>query len=190
MNRLFTHRIAAVSVISVVIAYGILSIVSPADSLIIEPIEPRPVKRPRPVATQVSQAPRVQVRAPVPISAPRLDPEFREIQAPSPEALKAEVEQDPHQTPLSLIRYSEELGQHMDLAAESDAYAEKFFRYLEGCAAMDERDSALPVRAICLINARKLSETKPELLAGGFENLTNRVTEDLVLFSEDIDSEE
>jgi hypothetical protein len=69
-------------------------------------------------------------------------------------------------TPPSILSFSLELGERFDRAANSAEESERFMRELDECATEDARDTGarLPsVRALCLLNARHLSEQRPEL---------------------------
>lgn len=85
---------------------------------------------------------------------------------PSSATVRAEVARNPHVTPPSILSFSLELGERFDRALRSSEESEKLMRELEKCATEDVRNTGerlQSVRALCLLNARHLSEQRPEL---------------------------
>ena len=75
----------------------------------------------------------------------------------------AEAKRDPHSTPPSLLAFASQLADRMDRAKASPEYARALFDELASCAE-DKAAAQLPtVRAICGVNAARLSEMHPDL---------------------------
>lgn len=74
---------------------------------------------------------------------------------PKTEDLRAEVQADPHETPKSLIRFSLDLSQKMDVALKSLEASRSLINELQTCAS--ETSTPESAAAICIKNAYELS---------------------------------
>ena len=83
--------------------------------------------------------------------------------APTAETMRSEVERDPHSPPTSLISFAADLAPKMDEAQKSPAAAEKFFAELQDCLASPKLAQSRTVRALCLVNIRRLGQQIPSM---------------------------
>ena len=117
-------------------------------------------------AVAPSDIPRVQgarssAQAPLTAGAPMTSAKTLRSQAPTVDTLRAEVQANPHQTPLSLLQFAGDLADHMEIAEQSEDQASKFLTELEDCVTDDRQ--AQTTQALCLTNAQRLGEKFPAL---------------------------
>ena len=98
------------------------------------------------------------------------------IEIPSPESMQAEVDQDPHSTPPSLLRFAESLAPQFDAALKDEPAAVHFFSKLKDCVMAPRTQATYAIRALCLKNAKRLTERYPTL-RGNLEQLRGQVEE-------------
>lgn len=91
-----------------------------------------------------------------------------ESSIPSISQIRAEAEKDPHTTPPSILAFATSLAPRMQLALESENNARAFLDELRTCIFSPSSSTALTIRAICLSNAKVLSEK--------FQSLEHEVT--------------
>ena len=83
---------------------------------------------------------------------------------PSCQALRDEVARNPHAAPMSYVRFSLQAGERMTEARRDPARARAMLEEFRGILmGRDEHQAAANVAAVCLLNARELSETHREL---------------------------
>jgi hypothetical protein len=78
--------------------------------------------------------------------------------APSVRAMRADVEADPHAPSKSLVEFSAELAPRLREALQHPATAEVFFAELQDCVDGPTQRDAPAIRALCLINLRRLGK--------------------------------
>ena len=69
-----------------------------------------------------------------------------------------DAERDPHALPTSLMNFAASLGDRMNHAMADESEATRFFPELESCVLTKGEDAAPTAQALCLENARVLSE--------------------------------
>jgi hypothetical protein len=74
---------------------------------------------------------------------------------PSTEELRAEVANDPHLPPPSLMKFAEVMGKYLEQAEQSEDAAANFVGELDECLRDEEHPE--PIRALCLASANRLS---------------------------------
>jgi hypothetical protein len=124
------------------------------------PAEPRVMDSEKPAEAAKPAAPKAQTRAP---ATPQ--PPVDQI-APPLKTLREEVAQNPHQTPIALLQFAQDLGDRLEAAEKSEPEARKFFDELETCVLNGAQ--AQSTRALCLANAKRL--------AGKYAAFGDRVT--------------
>lgn len=85
--------------------------------------------------------------------------------APTAEKIREEVEKNPHVPADSLISFAADLAPKMEAAMKSPEAAEKFFVELEDCLGSSRLRGSATVRALCLVNIRRLGQKVPSLKA-------------------------
>lgn len=113
----------------------------------------------------------VSKRQPIPLAASPAVVKSREVvsqktvteSAPDLEEIRREVSADPHTLPHSLLSFSLSLGDRMKEARHSPETAKKFFAELSECVNSQKLSGTRTLQAICLSNARRLTESVPEL---------------------------
>jgi hypothetical protein len=93
-------------------------------------------------------------------------------ETPSLEKMREEAAKDPHGTPRSVLAFSSRVGGKVR-AAQSSREGEILFRDLQSCVQHPQDELAHSIHAICLLNARKLSEKFPEL-RGNYDDLARQ----------------
>jgi hypothetical protein len=93
---------------------------------------------------------------------PRPESSIRDI-APRPEVLAAEVKDNPHQTPPSLLRFAARVADRMQRARASTADASKLIDEFDDCVRDDRQ--VYSVQVICYVNAGRLAGFHPTLKA-------------------------
>ncbi len=83
------------------------------------------------------------------------------LEPPRTEQVRREIENDPHRTPPSLLRFAERMGEKMDIARVEAVFARDFMGELENCVQSSE--GALSAKALCLRNAERLAGSHPQL---------------------------
>jgi hypothetical protein len=78
--------------------------------------------------------------------------------APSVRDMRADVEADPHAPSKSLVEFSAELAPRLREALQHPATAEVFFAELQDCVDGPTQKEAPTIRALCLINLRRLGK--------------------------------
>lgn len=100
------------------------------------------------------------------------------LKPPSADRIRAEAAEDPHATPDSLLDFAEQLGARMEDALASREEAEDLFEELEDCVNTPEARTPPSVRALCLDNAQKLSETYPNAFSSRYSTMEGKVDPD------------
>jgi hypothetical protein len=111
------------------------------------------------VITSVTVAPAPAQRSIATTNTPQPTPLKEAI--PTREILRAEVARDPHETPQALLSFSVDLQQRQVEAMKSEHAAQIIFKELEHCTADATSPSA--VRALCLLDAKRLQTAYPSL---------------------------
>ena len=107
------------------------------------------------------QGARAKAQAPLTAGGPMTFAGTLRSQAPTVDTLRAEVQANPHQTPLSLLQFAGALADHMEIAEQSEDQASRFLTELEDCVTDDRQ--AQTTQALCLTNAERLGEKFPAL---------------------------
>jgi hypothetical protein len=81
---------------------------------------------------------------------------------PTLEEIRNEVTEDPHNTPKSLIGFSIDIGERMR-SVKNESEATDLFREFEDCLFHKSNSSAQSIQALCLLNARRLSDQYKDL---------------------------
>jgi hypothetical protein len=119
-----------------------------------------PTETPAPV-TSASPLPKAMAASGTPNS----------IVFPSAETLRKEAGDDPHSTPASLIRFSQELSTAIDAAMLSGTAAERFFTQMEKQCLSPSASIAVPAQTLCLSAAEDLSKKYPDILHARYEQV-------------------
>src|SRR5262249_30351475 len=104
---------------------------------------------------------------------------------PSGEDLRREVADNPHTTPIGLVRFSVELYEKQTEALKSEETAHTFFSELENCALGPEQKGLHNVQALCLLNAKRLQKAYPSL-AREYDRLESQAEPDAVRLMSDM----
>jgi hypothetical protein len=81
--------------------------------------------------------------------------------APKVEQLRAQVMQNPHDTPKALLDFADQMGERFDQAEKGEAEARQLMNELSDCV-KDESQLPVQVKALCLANAKRFSERHTE----------------------------
>ena len=127
--------------------------------------------RPRPTAKTLEPEPMLSPEGvPVPFPSPSVSPKVAPSKSadlplvetmPSVESMRSEVEANPHRTPPSLLAFAAQLAPRFDEALKSPVAAEKFFGELKDCVQALPSTNTRSVRALCLMNVRRIGEKLP-----------------------------
>lgn len=79
--------------------------------------------------------------------------------------VRAEVSQNPHRTPPSMVVFAHNVGVRLKLALHNEAAATALFSELEACATGQGHESIDSVAAFCILQARLLSKKFSSLKA-------------------------
>lgn len=99
------------------------------------------------------------------------------VSLPENELLRNEVASNPHATPNSLIRFSVEVAQKMELALASETSSKILFQQLEAC--VTKSDGAHSAQAVCLINAKRIAK-KYKDLRSDYDSLIRKADPEVV----------
>jgi hypothetical protein len=99
-----------------------------------------------------------------------------EVTLPSLEEYQKEGSENPHRTPPSLLKFSQELAPMMEKAHQSEEYAKTLFTKLETCAGTPGLPQA---RAICTVNAGQLVRDWGDRPHSDFEARFNKIAQSL-----------
>lgn len=97
------------------------------------------------------------------------------LDPPGLDTLREEVAEDPHQTPPSVLAFSNRLAKEMSRAFRSREYARRLYAGLEDCADEPSGASPLAVRTICTVNAARLAGKYPGDFERSLEDLLRRI---------------
>lgn len=110
------------------------------------------------------------------------DLEDEELAFPALDQVREEVRQNPHHTAPTLVSFARSLAPKMEAAQHSPEKARSLFEELRNCAlgyAKAGEQSLASVQALCLHNAKRLSETHPGL-AQGYRSLTQKASPEVM----------
>jgi hypothetical protein len=82
---------------------------------------------------------------------------------PGRDKIQEEIAENPHQTPVSLLQYAENIALKIEEATNDPEKAKALFTELENCVSDNSSRSAPSLQALCLANADELALTHPEL---------------------------
>jgi len=85
------------------------------------------------------------------------------IALPARDRIQEEISDNPHQTPVSLLQYAENIALKIEEATNDPEKAKALFTELETCVNDNSSRSAPSLQALCLANADELALTHPEL---------------------------
>jgi hypothetical protein len=87
-----------------------------------------------------------------------------ESESPSLDQVRKEAEQNPHQTPPSIIKFAADLGEKMEAARQSEGDAQKLYPELASCAQdIPAKSYASTPRMLCFSDAVELAKQYPSL---------------------------
>ncbi|MEQ1877387.1 MAG: hypothetical protein ABL958_12145 [Bdellovibrionia bacterium] len=121
-------------------------------------------------ATSAPQAVAVQTPSPLPARATQANasyttpkPTWKPLvdDTPSLATITEETEKNPHETSQSLLDFSSKLGRMVDSVHTPDEGSELFMELVK-CVTEPKDAGAHSVQAVCLVNARELSEKFPQ----------------------------
>lgn len=106
--------------------------------------------------------------------------EGEKIVTPTLSDIHKDAEDDPHTTPQALLGFAGNIGVRMEEAAKQEVKATLLFEELADCALEDSDITPVSARALCLSNAKILSEKYPDALSDKFKAVQKNVSPDVL----------
>jgi hypothetical protein len=106
----------------------------------------------------------------------------RKPKPPTARELADDVRINPHNPPLSLVRFAMEMSPRLEEALRNENAAQKLFGELENCVTDKRLEGAVSTQAVCLNDAKQITE-KHASLGSRYDLLTRHASPQALLLS-------